>query len=102
MWCNPPYGDEAKPWVERMAVHNNGVLLIFARTETQTFRRVWETAHSILFLYKRISFLLPSGKEKSGGMAPSVLAAFGDNNTEILKRAKESGSLQGAHVRYWT
>ncbi|WP_460894836.1 DNA N-6-adenine-methyltransferase, partial [Rufibacter soli] len=27
IWCNPPYGLEAAKWLERMAVHGNGIAL---------------------------------------------------------------------------
>jgi hypothetical protein len=33
VWLNPPYGKEASKWLEKLSIHNNGIALIFARTE---------------------------------------------------------------------
>lgn len=40
IWCNPPYGAPKiiEPWMKRMAEHNNGIALVFARTETALTR----------------------------------------------------------------
>lgn len=35
--CNPPYGRSLGIWLERMALHNNGIALVFARTDTRAF-----------------------------------------------------------------
>ena len=40
VWCNPPYGREAVPFLQRMARHaGGGLVLVFARTDTQA--AVW-------------------------------------------------------------
>jgi hypothetical protein len=101
VWCNPPYGDQVKPFVERMALHNNGILLVFARTETQAFRRNWDCATAMLFLYQRIPFLNENFVEADGGRAPSVLIAYGKENADILKAAKLRGDLEGAYMEGW-
>lgn len=63
MWCNPPYSsEEAKRWLSRMAKHNEGTALIFARTETDTFfRHGWDAATAMLFIRKRLNFYYPHG-----------------------------------------
>jgi len=99
VFCNPPYGPEVGKWAERLALHNNGLLLVFARTETHAFRPVWKYATAILFFYSRIHFHMPDGKAKSGGGAPSVLAAFGKQNIERLERARHWKN--GAIVLDW-
>lgn len=38
VWCNPPYGHDSVPFLERMVEHDNGLLLIFSRTETSYFQ----------------------------------------------------------------
>jgi hypothetical protein len=101
VWCNPPYGELAKPFVERMALHGNGLLLIFARTETEMFRRNWDCATAMLYLYQRIAFLDENLKQSDGGRAPSVLIAYGRENVEVLRAAKLSGQLPGALVTEW-
>jgi hypothetical protein len=40
-----------------MADHDHGTALLFARTETDAFRRyIWEAASGLLFLYGRLHF----------------------------------------------
>lgn len=102
VWCNPPYGDEAKPFVERLALHGNGILLTFARTETEWFRRIWETADAIMFLWPRVKFLTGELVESDSGMAPSILAAFGIQNVNCLREAKARGAIKGALVTGWS
>jgi hypothetical protein len=79
---------------------DNGLLLVFARTETLSFRPVWTYATAILFFYSRIRFIRPEGgNAEGGGTAPSVLAAFGHQNIERLHRAKQW--KDGAIVTGW-
>ena len=78
VFCNPPFNQYVvADWVDRLAVHGNGVLLIHARTETGWFSKVWYYASAIVFLDQRIKFLHADGtpqKENSG--APVILASF--------------------------
>lgn len=87
VWLNPPYSAHLiKKWLGRMAAHNHGTALIFARTETDAFfRHVWESATALLFMRGRINFHLPDGSmaEANAG-APTVLCAYGTHDTDIL------------------
>lgn len=87
VWLNPPYGLEAATWLEKLAKHGNGIALIFARTETEMFfNQVWEKADSVLFLKGRLFFHHVTGERaKHNGGAPSVLIAYGKENSEVLK-----------------
>lgn len=95
IWLNPPYGKLTEPFLERLADHGNGIALIFARTETRMFfRQVWSKADSILFLQGRLKFLNADGvAAKANAGAPSVLVAYGENNTESLERSRLAGHL---------
>lgn len=97
VWCNPPYGSHASKWLSKLADHGNGIALIFARTETNSFfDNVWNQATALLFLKGRIRFCTQDGiQTKSNAGAPSVLIAYGENNADILKNC----SLEGAFVR---
>ena len=69
IWLNPPYGKDLIKWMRRMKGHNNGIALIFARTETKTFfETVWDDATGILFVKGRITFYnilsTPSKRER--------------------------------------
>lgn len=96
VWCNPPFGKHTAAWLERMALHGNGIALTFARTETEMFQRwVWPYAALVMFLAKRPHFHLPDGsraKGNSGG--PICLIAYGDDNAYALDRS----GLPGATV----
>jgi hypothetical protein len=98
VWLNPPYGPETHKWLQRMAEHNNGVALIFARTETkQFFDWVWPHARAMLFLQGRITFYTPDGvPSKYNAGAPSVLVAYGEWAEMRLFHA----DIRGAFV-YW-
>lgn len=94
VWCNPPYNNWA-PWIEKLADYGNGLGLIFARTDTRDFHRVvFGRAKSLFFLEGRLRFHLMDGSPGRGnGGAPSVLIAFDDTNTEVLRNAGLSGKL---------
>ena len=92
VWLNPPYGQYTKLWMNKLALHNNGIALIFARTETSTFfESIWPFASAILFIKGRIHFYNNKGERaKFNSGAPSCLIAYGLNNLLALK---ESGIL---------
>jgi hypothetical protein len=94
-WVNPPYGKETSKWLGKLAEHGNGIALIFARTDTKLFfNYVWEKADSLLFIEGRIHFYHIDGKKalkNSGG--PSVLAAYGRNNTAALLLSNIKGKF---------
>ena len=87
VWLNPPYGNETEKWMARMAQHNNGISLIFARTETATwFDSVWPAAAALLFIKGRIAFCHVDGRRAgTSAGAPSGLIAYGQANAERLK-----------------
>ena len=97
VWCNPPYGRALGIWLERMAIHNNGIAFTFARTDTRAFfSHVWPVASSLLFLRGRVTFCTPEGKpakqgHNSGG--PSVLIAYGTDAKHRLTICRDLGAL---------
>lgn len=99
VWCNPPFGPDAGTWLNRLAVHGNGVGLVPARTETRWFvAEVWRRADAVLFLHGRPHFhLLDGTKAKFNSGAPICLAAYGSLGVD---RLRESG-LSGSFVQGW-
>lgn len=93
-WINPPYSIQLfTRFMARMAEHNHGTALAFARTETVPFQKyVWGAAAGVLFLRGRLNFHQADGTraEKNGG-APSVLIAYGEQDMEILAAAPIDG-----------
>lgn len=88
-WFNPPYGGPqiVGPWMRRIAEHGEGIVLIFARTETALFfETVWKKATALLFIEGRLYFHHVDGKRAAANAgAPSVLIAYGDHDAEILR-----------------
>lgn len=89
VWLNPPYGRETGTWLARLAVHGDGIALIFARTETAMFfEYVWGMASALLFLEGRLHFHRIDGRRAAANAgAPSVLVAYGRQNASHLAGA---------------
>lgn len=97
VWCNPPYGKHTADWLDRMAFHDNGIALIFARTETEMFfKYVWNMADSVKFIEGRLFFHYVDGiRAKANAGAPSVLIAYGEEASERLLRA----AIRGRYIK---
>lgn len=89
VFLNPPYGPPpiVGPWLKRMVMHNHGIALIFARTETDLFfETVWNKASAVLFLRGRLYFHYVDGREaEANAGAPSVLVAYGARDANTLE-----------------
>lgn len=96
VWLNPPYGKEMIKWLAKMAAHNNGIALTFARTETKQFQEyVFPHCMSMLFIHGRIRFFTVNGRVgQADGGAASVLISYGEENADAIA---ESG-IKGRHV----
>ena len=93
VWLNPPYSN-CVPFLEKLKIHNNGIALIFARTETKGFfNHIWNDADCILFLRRRVRFVKSDFTKGGQSTTPSVLIAYGKNNTEILEKSGIEGKL---------
>lgn len=95
VWCNPPYGKQTVLWLAKMANHNNGICLIFARTDTRMFQDYVFSADAILFIKGRLSFFDVNGVKGGTAGAPSCLVAYG---AEAVKRLENCG-IKGKLVR---
>lgn len=94
VWCNPPYGKAMNPFLKKMVEHNNGIALIFARTETRAFfDYVWDKADAILFLKGRLRFHYPDGAQGGTAGSPSVLIAYGAENVKALEECNLDGKM---------
>lgn len=97
VFLNPPYTSaEIAAWLRKLADHDHGTALIFARTETAAFaRQVWGRASGLLFLFGRLHFHDAAGiRAKANAGAPSVLCAYGPEDLDALAAAE----LEGAFV----
>lgn len=108
-FLNPPYtADEVELWLAKLAEQGNGIALIFARTETDSFFRFgWERASAALFIRGRINFHVGEAfsvvktrrtfevgerMPKNSG-APSVLLAYGEEEAERLSECAIEGQF---------
>lgn len=100
VWLNPPYSNVG-PFMKRLAEHQNGIALVFARTDTKWFHYyVLEEADSVFFIARRVRFHKPDGscpKGSSSG-APSCLVAYGSKNAQAISKAYRDGLIKGRHV----
>ena len=96
VWMNPPYGMQLQYWLNKLALHGNGIALTFARTDTHAFHNyVFPFADSIFFLKRRIDFLDVHGNPGAASSgAPSVFIAYGEENVEAL----EHSGFRGKHL----
>lgn len=94
VWCNPPYGEHAAAWLQKLSEYKHCIALIFARTETRMFREyIWDRALAVFFMYGRIRFYNTDGAAYgSNAGAPSCLVAWDDEGVSRLKRLS-SGKL---------
>ena len=76
VWLNPPYGPAGVRFIERMIEHDNGLLLVPARTETRIFQKAVMYAQLVVFLRDRLHFVRPDGRQSRASFA-SVLMSFG-------------------------
>lgn len=95
VWLNPPFDRrEIGAWIARLAQHGNGLALVHARTETDWFGRIWDSATALLFLDARLKFVDEQGQPYSANSgAPPVLCAFGGEAVQRLFDAQISGRL---------
>jgi len=98
-WLNPPYGEQTKIWLERMAKHNDGVVLIFARTDTKMFHRsIWPHASGIFFFDGRLKFVDEQGESKNSAGAPSCLISYDHIGTWTNYNAIRDSGLKGKFI----
>ena len=92
VWLNPPYGSCIGGWMEKMSVHDDGIALTFARTETAWFHEyVWPMASAIYFFKGRITFVNHKNESyPANSGAPSCLIAYGKSNALWLTKFRNT------------
>ena len=97
VWCNPPYGNQTGDWMQRMANHNNGIALVFARTGTRWWQRYAISCSLICFINGRVRFINGStGLPASAAGADSALLAWGSAASEAVRRSNLGWSCVSA------
>lgn len=96
VYMNPPYdSDTLDLWVSKMAEHNNGIALLFARTDRNTWHDlIFPKADSIFWLRQRITFYdIHGNKYPHNGGAPNAFIAYGEMASDRLADC----GLKGTH-----
>lgn len=98
VWLNPPYGGDARLFVERLIKEYQvgnvtaACLLINSHpTETKWFQELF--AYPICFVRSRIDFGGPSREVSSTSTHGSAIAYLGDNETKFAKTFSEFGAV---------
>lgn len=79
VFCNPPYGEARKRWVDRCievaATGTKVVLLIPSHTDTRVFQRAMENCSSILFVRARLRFgvLRENGRQEAASHGSALI-----------------------------
>lgn len=94
VWLNPPYGKDTPAWIRRMIEHNNGIALVFSRTDAAWCQEAMSACTAMLFISGRVQFVpgLENQHKKSRCGAGTVLFAFGRDNAEVLKKLNNRGT----------
>lgn len=89
VWLNPPFDKKSRGlFLEKMAMHGNGIVLVPASTEAKWFDWIWGYADSVLFLHKRPYFHYPDGRRAAANSGCSIcLASYGCRNVEALQKS---------------
>lgn len=97
VWLNPPYGQSLEKWISRLADHGDGIALVPARTEVESWfwPQVWERADAVFFFRGRLYFRRPDGTTEGNAGHGSVLAAYGLRNVHAI----ELSGLRGRTIR---
>lgn len=93
VWCNPPYGKETGKWLKKMRDHNDGIALVFSRTDTQDFHDYAFTGDAALFIKGRLRFHHVSGEQGGSPGSASVLIAYGYRAVERLRNSGIQGKF---------
>lgn len=83
VWCNPPYS-RARPWVERMIDHGNGVLLL-PLVDSAWLDDLWTSGATTTLMPVDMKFVRPNQKNQSI-MFRTALWAFGYDAKSVLRR----------------
>ena len=84
IWVNPPYVN-LLAWVQQFdkwaAQGATVVALLLANTDTDWFKRAWQTADEIRFVSKRIQFIDPSGAKGGSNNRGSLILVWRGRST---------------------
>lgn len=90
VWLNPPFSN-AKPFIERLAQHGNGIALVFVRADARWWQEAVRRAGCVFLFLGRLQFERPEsgGGEMPYGLLPDPIRG------EEPKRDRAGGTARG-------
>ncbi len=85
VWCNPPYGKQIMPFIDKFISHRKGVMLIFARMGSEGVQKLIKSEAYIYCLRKRIHFIQKDGKKATNAGTDSILVFYNHKYLEKVK-----------------
>ncbi len=78
VFCNPPYGRQTDPWVQKGSEIKRGtcVMLLAARTDTRRWHRWIQWQAEVRFLPGRVHFLRPDGTDAGAAPFPTAVVIW--------------------------
>lgn len=101
VWLNPPYGREIGPWMSKMMRHNEGIALVFSRTDTKWWQDAADRSSCVMFLRGRVRFIDPTNPGANAPPAAPCLMTFGPRGAMALSNARAAGTIQGRLMYSW-
>lgn len=95
IWLNPPYSAALiRPFMERMAEHNNGIALVVPKFGTKLFRDcVYPVAEGIFVMDERVKFYNQDYIQMRSPICQSVLIAYGKDNLQAILDSHIKGTM---------
>lgn len=87
VFMNPPYGKHTPEWMSKLAEHNDGIALVFARTDVRWFQDNVYKASVVCFISSRIKFHkghIGDGSQIGTPGAGSMLIAYGEKSKNAV------------------
>lgn len=88
VFVNPPYGKHTAVWMEKLANHNDGIALVFSRTDVKWFHDYADKTSAVCFISSRVKFHkghIGEGSQVGTPGTGSMLLAFGDKAAQALR-----------------
>lgn len=91
VWLNPPYGNQAIHWLNKMNQHGNGIAIVFNRLDTKWLLPF--TAQGFFAMTGRVQFIptISEIRVTQPGVG-SLLIPFGKQNVTAIKRSGIAGA----------
>lgn len=88
VWCNPPYGLQIPLWIKKMNEHQDGIMMLYSRTDTRWFQQEIHQAHLACFVSGRIRSIRGDGYSEGIPGCGHMLAAWGEECVTALWKSK--------------